>query len=142
GSIVFGVINVGLGMAFTFFLGPVNVLLVLIGVFLLGAGVWCLAAPGAEGVIANGVGLLLVGLWNVAVTVLNAAAGERPQVWWAIFGVFLIAAAVQCFQKYARFSAALRHGASPDEMAMMDQLVKTILKADAKKDEDIVTFQV
>jgi hypothetical protein len=142
GGIVFGLINIGLGIAFVVSLHPINAVLALIGLFLLLSGVWCLVLPGAEGVITNGIALILVGVWNIIVTVLNLAAGANPQVWWAVFGVFLIAAAVQCFQKYARFAEALRHGVSQQEKAMMDGLVKAILKANAKEDEDIITFQV
>jgi len=142
GGIVFGIINIGLGIAFTISLGPINALLVLIGLFLLVSGIWCLALPGAEGVISNGIALILVGLWNILVTIGNVAGGENPQFWWAILGVFLIAAGVQCFRQYARYSLALRHGVSREEAAMMDKLVKTILKANAKEEEDIINFEV
>jgi hypothetical protein len=140
GGIVFGIINIALGIGFAFALNPINALLTLIGLLLLASGVWCLVLPTAEAVIANGIALVLVGLWNIFVTLLNTVAGQVPQVWWALFGVALIVAGVKSFQKYARFSRALRHGATKDEMATMDRLVKTILKANAKTDEDIVTF--
>jgi hypothetical protein len=142
GGVVFGIINIALGITFTLTMHPINLILVLIGLFVLAAGIWCLALPGAEGAICNGIALILVGLWNLFVTVLNIAAGANPQVWWAIFGIILIAAGVQCFQKYARFSEALRHGVSREEMTMMDRLVKSILKANAKEDDDIILFQV
>ncbi|HZT79020.1 MAG TPA: hypothetical protein VFA26_02260 [Gemmataceae bacterium] len=142
GGVAFGILNIGLGVFFVFALGPVNALLAFIGLLLLGAGVWCLALPGAEGAIANGVGMLLVGLWNFAVTFLNLIAGAGAHVWPIIFGVFAFGAAVQSFKQYARFSAALRHGASADELKMMDDLVQTILKANPKEDEDIITFRV
>jgi hypothetical protein len=141
GGIVFGIINLGLGIAFTVNLGPINLVLALIGLFLVASGVWCLVLPGAEGVISNGIALILVGLWNIAVTLLNLAAGAAPQIWWAIFGGVLIAGGIQCFQKYARFSKALRYRVSEDEMAMMDRLVQTILKGDVKVEQDMVAFQ-
>jgi hypothetical protein len=142
GGIVFGIIAIVVGMGFAFTGYPINLVLALIGLCLLAAGIWCLALPGAEGVIVNGLALIFVGLWNIFITVLDLATGATPRIWWAVVGVLLIAAAVKCFQQYARFSAALRHGVSKDELAMMDKLVKTILKANAKEDEDIVTFQV
>ncbi len=142
GSIVFGAINIGIGVMFALHHHPINAVLALIGLLLLAAGVWCLVLPGAEGVLANGIALIFVGLWNILITVLNVAAGAPPQVWWAVFGGFQIAAAAQCFQKYARFSAALRHRISRDERAMMARLVKTILKTTAKEDESIIGFQV
>jgi hypothetical protein len=140
--VMFGVINMGIALMFTVQLHPINAALALIGLFLLAAGVWCLVLPGAEGVLANGIALILVGLWNILITVLNAVAGEPPRIWWALFGAIQIAAAVQGFQKYSRFSRALRYRVSRDELAMMDTLVKTILKANSKEDEAIIGFQV
>jgi hypothetical protein len=142
GGIAFGFFNIVLGVVFIIFLHPINAILVFIGLLLLGSGVWCLAAPGAEGVICNGIALILVGVWNVFVTVINMTAGRTPQVWWAVFGAVMIAAGVQCIQKYARFSQALRNKATAKEMAMMDRLVQSILKAKPKEDEDIITFDV
>jgi hypothetical protein len=136
----FGIFNIGLGMVFTFYLHPINAVLVLIGLLLFASGVWCLVLPGAEGVICNGIALIAVGLWNLFVTVINLVAGAGPQIWWAVIGIFLIATGVQCFRKYARFSAALRHGASKEDLARMDRLVKSILKADSNEDEDIIGF--
>ena len=48
GGIVFGLINIGLGIAFVITLHPINAILALIGLFLLASGVWCLVLPGAE----------------------------------------------------------------------------------------------
>jgi hypothetical protein len=142
GSIAGGIFIIGLGIFFTFYLDLINAVLSLIGLFLLASGIWCLALPGAEGVIANGIALMLIGIWNIVVTVLNLVIGGIPSIWAAVLGVVFIGAAVRSFQKYARFSAALRHGASEDELAMMDRLVKTVLKANSKEDEDIIGFQV
>jgi hypothetical protein len=116
--------------------------LALISLALIAAGVCCLVLPGAEGVIANGIAQILTGLWNIFVTLINIPAGGTPQIWWAIFGVFMIMAGVQSFKKYARFSAALRHGASKEEMALMDRIVQRLLSANATDNEDIVVFQV
>ncbi len=142
GGVVFGVINIGLGIFFTIHLHPINALLALVGLSVLASGLWCLLSPGAEGVIANGITLIGVGLWNLFITVLDLVAGGDLQIFWAIFGIVQIAASIRCFQNYGRFSAALRHRVSRGELAMMDRLVKTVLKANIQKDADIVTFEV
>jgi hypothetical protein len=97
GGVGFGILNIGLGVAFAVSLHPINALLAFIGLLLLAAGVWCLVLPGAEGVLCNGIVLILVGLWNLFVTVINLLAGAGPQVWWAVFGVLFIGAGVQSF---------------------------------------------
>ncbi len=142
GGIVFGLLNLCLALFYMSVLGPINAVLALISLALLVSGVCCLVLPGAEGVIGNGVALILTGLWNIFVTIVNIPTRGTPQIWWAMFGVFMIVQGVQSFRKYSRFSAALRHGASKEEMAMMDGLVQSILRASVKENEDIVAFQV
>ena len=140
-GVVFGIINIYLGMNNALRLHPINAALAMIGVLLLTSGVWCLVLPRAEGIILNGIDLILVGLWNFFVTSLNFMGNGWLQIWWAVFGGIQIAAAVQLFKKYARSSAALRQGASPEERAMMNELVSTILKSNSG-DQQIVTFHV
>jgi hypothetical protein len=142
GAAAWGIVNLCLAAGFIFYLHPINAVLAFISLFLLASGIWCLALPGAEGIIASGIAWCLLGLWNISVFVLNLAAGGTPHFWAIALGVLFIIAAVQSFQKYTRFSKALRHGASKDELAEMDKLVKTVLKANSKQDEDIVGFQV
>ena len=142
GSIIFGAINIYLGVSFGINANLLNIGLALIGVALLVAGVWCLAVPGAGGILANGIALIIVGLWNIFITVAAMGGGRPPHLWWAIFGVFQIAAAMRGFQKYARYSKALSQSVSRDEIVMMNDLVNTILRADVKNDDTIVAFQV
>src|SRR6516165_2248626 len=70
-AVVFGIINIGIGTAFAINLHPVNAVAALIGLLVLASGIWCLVVPGAEGVLANGITLILVGLWNILITLLN-----------------------------------------------------------------------
>jgi len=142
GGIAFGALAIALGFFFTFTMGPINVLLILIGLLLFVSGIWCLVLPGAEGLIVNGIALILVGLWNIFVTILIIAGGRPTDIWVPAIGVFLIIAGLRAFLNYARFSAALRHGATSEETAMMNDLVRNVLSADSKLDEDIVGFRV
>jgi hypothetical protein len=148
GGVAFGVINIGLGVLFAIQLQPINLILCVIGLILLIAAIWCLVLPGAEGLIAYGIALILVAGWNILVTIANVAtmadapAGEtRAPAWPIALGIAALFGAVDCFKKYARFSEGLRYRVSADEMATMDKVVKRILKANVSDEEDMVVFQ-
>ena len=68
-GIVFGLISAGLGILFIFMLSPINASLAVLGGLLVASGIWCLALPVAEGIIFMGIALILVGIWNIFVTV-------------------------------------------------------------------------
>ncbi len=142
GCIVGGILNIGLAVGFSFTFGPINLVLVGSGLFMAGAGLWCLLAPGAEGIILNGAGLVLMGLLNIAISLLNVVVGRVAQGWFVVFGLVLIVLAVQCFKKYPRFSAALRHRECKEDVEAMDRLVKHIRRSNAKVDEDIILITV
>ncbi|HSC77053.1 MAG TPA: hypothetical protein VLB32_00700, partial [Candidatus Acidoferrales bacterium] len=60
GSIVFGVIAIGMGIA-SLEDSPVNAVLVLLGLGLLGEGIWILVQPTPVGMIVDGIALCLLG---------------------------------------------------------------------------------
>jgi hypothetical protein len=142
GSLIWGLLNIVLGTIYTVENGPINAILVLIGLLLVASGLWCLVVRSAAGVITNGIALMLIGLWNLVVTVLNLVLGGPPTFWWAAIGVAMIASAVWGFRQYARFSQGLRHGATSGELAMLDAFAKRVLKADGEHDDNIIGFQV
>lgn len=145
GGIIFGVLALAVGMPLLA-VNPLNIVLVLIGALLLAEGIWNVSYPTAEGVIVDGLALLLVGLWNIFITFFNAlAAGGGPgaalHVHWAVVGVFQIGYGVYRFASYRRFTEAFAEKPSAEDLKQMDQLVKKILKMKPKGAEDVITFQ-
>ncbi len=137
-GIVLGILTIALGVLLAFTWNPINGLLIVVGFLLFVSGIWCLVLPGAEGAIVNGIAQILVGLWSIFVTFFSSGP---PDFRVAAIGVFLVVAGVRAFLNYARFSAGLRHGATKEETAMMNDLVTNVLSADSKLDEDIVGFR-
>jgi hypothetical protein len=133
-----GILAIALGFLLTLNWNPINGLLILVGLLLFVSGVWCLVLPSAEGAIVNGIAQILVGLWSIFVTIFS---GGSPDFRIAAIGVVLVVAGVRAFMNSARFSAGLRHGATKEETAMMNDLVKNVLRADSKVEEDIVGFR-
>ena len=136
GSLIFGVIAIGMGVAM---LGenPLNIVLIALGLYLCGEGIWLLAAPGAAGLVAHGIGMLMIGSWNLLITVLEAAAGGRVTKV-AVLGVF------QLFWGFQSFWQARKYAISPkpsdETLKALDALVKSITKAKMANDPTLIEF--
>jgi membrane-bound ClpP family serine protease len=100
GSIIFGLIAMAMGFA-AMDENPINALLGIIGIFLLVEGIWILAVPSPVGMIVDGIALLIVGLWNISVTLGSAAGGIS---FFALLGVWQIVAGCKSFGRYSHFS--------------------------------------
>ena len=139
GSIVFGVIAVGLGIA-SLEDSPVNAVLVLLGLGLLGEGIWILVQPTPVGMIVDGIALCLLGLWNLFVTFMNASSGGKGPSGFAVLGVFQIILGIQSFRRYSRFAGAAGGTASAESIKRVDELVAGIEASSEKAAPDIIEF--
>jgi hypothetical protein len=140
GSIVFGVIAMVVGYT-AMQHNPINVILFGIGVLLAAEGLWLVIAPAPIGIIVDGVSLMLVGTWNIWVTVMNMAAG-RPSATWGVIGVFQIIWGIQAFGRYSRFSKMPREQPAPVTLKRIDQIVRDITRAKMAQDPEVIDFQV
>jgi len=121
---------------------PINAVLGLIGLFLLVEGIWIVSAPTSTGMIVDGIALLILGAWNIFITIANSAAGSGggPH-FFAILGVWQIIWGFQSFGRYKRFSVMPMKKPSEEILRQIDGLVKTITKAKVKEQPDLVEFQ-
>ena len=113
-----------------------NGVLVLIGLFLVGTGIvaWRKPSPGA--LQADAAAMLLVGLWNIAITL---TSGDSSQSFWAIAGVVQIIWAVQRFAKRSKFDQ-VQH--VPESLiAHVEALVGRIQRANVPTTGDLIQFQ-
>ncbi|MDX9980284.1 MAG: hypothetical protein RBU25_09700 [Lentisphaeria bacterium] len=140
GSIIFGLIAMFIGFG-GMAENPINALLGVIGLFLLVEGIWLVVAPTPAGMIVDGIALIILGVWNIFITLANAAGGEGGGGF-AVMGVFQIIWGCQGFGRYARFSSMPVEKPSPETVKMIDDIVKEILKMKGKTDQDLVEFQM
>jgi len=113
-----------------------NGVLVLIGLFLVGTGIaaWRKPSPGA--LQADAAAMLLVGLWNIAITL---TSGDSSQNFWAIAGVVQIVWAVQRFARHSKF-ARVQH--IPEALVThVEALVGRIQRANVAATGDLIEFQ-
>ncbi len=113
-----------------------NGVLVLIGLFLVGTGIaaWRKPSPGA--LQADAAAMLLVGLWNIAITLMS---GDSSQSFWAIAGVIQIVWAVQRFAKHSKF-ARVQHISEP-LITHVEALVGRIQRANVVASGNLIEFQ-
>jgi len=113
-----------------------NGALVLIGLFLIGTGIaaWRKPSPGA--LQADAAAMLLVGLWNIAITL---TSGDSSQSYWAIIGVVQIIWAVQRFAKHSKFARVQQ---TPEQLIThVEALVGRIQRANVSASGDLIEFQ-
>ena len=141
GSIFFGVIAIAIGVNMLRYSAALNLILVAIGVFLLTEGLWLIIRPSPIGVILDGAALMLVGTWNIAVQILNAAAGHHGNGVWPVIGILQIIWGAQAFVRYRRFAKMPRKKPSPEVIKRIDKIAKDIGKSKMANDPELVELQ-
>ena len=136
-SVLFGALAIAGGMG-----TPVDWVLMVLGVVLLGTGVWNIAAPRPTGIILDGVTLLLVGAYNLLGTLLAAMDGTHVSAHWGLTGMLQLYWGGQRIQSFRRFANAFLERPSDAEMQQIEETVGTIRKARAKESTDIIEFTV
>jgi len=140
GSIIFGLIGVGLGIS-AMAENPVNAVLVVIGAFLVLEGIWIVSSPWPGGMILDGLALLAVGGWNIFCTLQSMGVGGGPG-FFGILGGYQIYWAFRSFGRYGRFVHLAGNAApSAELMGQVDSLIKGILTAKGDDAKCVVQFQ-
>ena len=146
GSFLFGALALGIGfngLAFS----ALNAILVGIGVLLLVDAVWIIAAPKPGVMILDGSAMIVVGVWNIFVTIYNMhlvamaghGAGEPP--FFLGLGIVQIAWGFHSFRQYARFRHMPVQEPSPDLLQKINDIVTKINKSKTKTDPDVIEFE-
>lgn len=140
-SVIFGILAIYMGFG-GIKMNPLNAILGLIGVFLLVEGVWIFSAPTPKGMIMHGVALVIVGSWNILITIASALfGGSGDYQFFAILGVWQIILGIQRFNRYAYFSTMPTSKPSDSALMRIDDFVKTLNRTKARDQSDIVEFQ-
>jgi len=141
GSIIFGVIAIVMGFVFMSE-DPINVILVLIGIFLLVEGIWLLRSPSPRGLLIDGVALCIIGVWNIVITIANIAAGAGGAAWAAVLGVFQLYWGFKSFGQSRRFATLAAGKPGEQSIAWVEDMAKSIKKANIAQSTTIIDFQM
>jgi hypothetical protein len=133
GSLIFGGLAVAIGVMLLNE-SILNLLLVVIGILLLAVGVINLFRPTPEGIIIDGISLMIVALWNIVFVALPGLifGGGPEHIKWGFIGLLQIGWSIRRFMDYPRYRQALREKPSAEELEGMEKLVKSINKSSDK----------
>lgn len=140
GDIIWGIIAIALGIVFMEDYS-INAILVLIGLFLLVVGIWLISAPRPTAMIMDSISLLIVGVWNILITLynINLNSSNSSFYFFGVLGVLQIIGGFQSFGLYK--SGSLINKPSDETLRQIDDLAKTITKANAEEQHDIIKFE-
>jgi len=104
-----------------------------------GSGCAAWRSPNPTTLKVDAAGLLLVGLWNLGISVINLAAGNASQSLWIFLGIIQIIWAVQRFRQSSKFTQ-VQH--VPGHLIQrVETLVKHIQRAKASTASDLIEFR-
>lgn len=141
GSIIWGVINTFIGVV-ALTNHPINIILVLIGLFLLLEGIWFTIRPSAFGVLVDSLALMIVGCWNLFIVALELLAGEQPRVYWAILGLVFVGIALYRLTTFPRLYQLFQEPFADEDLQHMDDLIRYVSKTKLKDAGDIIALQM
>lgn len=123
---------------------PINVYLIWIGAFLLAESVWTYMAPSASTMLAEALGLFLVGGWNcwIAYEAKVAQPTEPGIQLWGILGLWQLMAGFKCLAAYPRYSQLPATVPSAEALQQIDRIADGLLATRGTGDGSIVEFKV
>ena len=142
GSIVFGVIAIGMGLS-GMKDNPLNIYLALIGCFLTLEGIWLVSAPVPIGMIVDGIALLILGIWNILVAISNTSTGSLSgHGLFAYLGLWQIVWGFKKFGRYTRFREMPQTKPTPESIHRIDEIVNEITKSKMADDPNLIVFRI
>jgi hypothetical protein len=97
-------------------------------------GLWKWFAPSAEGVLLDGIILLVFGGWNLVRNALAIQAGAPAQGFGVVIGLFLVWGAVDRFRSYSQLRRLFADRPTRDQLAWFDDLAAEIRRSDPDSD--------
>jgi hypothetical protein len=91
--------------------------------------------PSAEGLLLDGLVLLMFAGWNLGWQGLQLVRGAPPNLIIAVLGAMMLAQAVGRFKTYGELRRMFRDRPSPDQIAWFDDLIREIRAADPEQDD-------
>lgn len=133
-GIVWGIVAIAVGFSSTD-ASPLNAVLGVLGIFLVLEGLWVVISPTPAGLIADGIAIGAVGLWNIVIGIQN------PSVFLGIGG-WQIYLSCRTFGRYKSFSAIYKNKPAKDVLASVNRTSKTIDQMRWQRVPDLIEFKV
>jgi len=140
GSLVFGGLALLAGLAG---MGedPFALALLLLGLLLLGTGLWQLVTLNPKGLVANGIALILVGVYNVGYTLWQISSEGSTGFFWLILGFLQVFWGAQNIKRYPRFASMASRCKDKELLRSIRALMEGAVKGKPNQDAGLVEFQ-
>jgi hypothetical protein len=137
-SIFFGLIAIAGGIA-TLDDSSLNAIVVVLGVLLVIEGVWIYWRPTPSGLLAEGVTVPILGIWNI-----SASAVETNEAAMLFFplGIFQLFWGVHCLRRYKQLAASAADTWSGESVAEVDTIVNRITGVNFLAQPNAIGFRV
>lgn len=141
-SVFFGIINFFIGMS-AIDMDSLNIVLVLLGLFLIVEGVYVLIKPNVAGLILEGLAFSSLGIWNILVTLLNSFhGGESSLGFFFILGIFQLVWGLGYFNKYSHFKGRNIFKPTKEAIEKVNYLADIALKSNPKIDYNSINMKI
>lgn len=139
GAIIFGLISIVLGFV-TLQLSSLNIILIILGIALFAQAALSYILPRPWVFIMEGILFVSLGGWNIMVTILNAAAGERPRSFLPILAIFQIGWGILAFKRYGEYRDVPNDAPPEDMLNWLNSMADTLRKTKPEQDASVIEF--
>lgn len=113
-----------------------NLFLIALGVIMLVQGLSFMFKPRPAGLLSQGITLIVVGLWNIIIFLLEIGTGR-----YFYAGIIQIVFGVVYIVRFKKFKHIWETRPSEETIKKVNLLIESILKPKSSKDKDIIRFR-
>jgi hypothetical protein len=136
GAVIWGLINIGIGIA-AFHMNPINAAVSILGALMLGTGIWALNQPTLTALLVESIMTALLLAWNIGITILNFMDSELFDPRGLIIPLIFV---VVFFKYYVKLQHVKDEIASvpPEQIKATKATCKALMKKKLKLEPDLI----
>ncbi|MBN1810133.1 MAG: hypothetical protein JW909_13790 [Planctomycetes bacterium] len=140
GGIIWGMINVGLGISYITD-DPINFIVIVLGLLMLTVGIVALVKPARAALLLESISAFLLFAWNVTAFIMNIVTGAEPDARGLVFPLII---AIAFMVQYFRLShiSELIDTIPAESVKQATDVAKAILKAKPAESPNVIVAQM
>ena len=148
-SVIIGVLGIISGFFYSLIFSTINVVLILIGIFLIVVGIRARIVSRLNSLLYSGIALLAMAVWNIAVPTSNVyiyftryvgSAMPLTLTWGFVLGGLCLGWAGETLTRYRRYSTVSSFKPSDQTLREVENLVMPVIGANVDLEHDIIEF--
>ena len=148
-SVILGILGIVSGFFYSLLFSPINVILILLGILLLATGINARIVSKPKNMILTSIALLAMGSWNLIVVATNfyifftyysGFTGTITLTWGIMLGFYCLLWGASLLIRYQHRLSIIPNKPSDQMLGQVENLIKPILHAKVKSEQDIIEF--